>query len=102
MPRCLGASQSVRVRHSAQSAAYAPELQIFEPLRMNTSPSRVALVVTPARSDPPRGSDRNWTMISSPRMTAGRCSRFCSSLAMSSTVAPQIENVGVLRASGIS
>jgi hypothetical protein len=98
----LGASQSVRARHSAQSAAYAPELQIFEPFRMNTSPSRVARVVTPARSDPPRGSDRNCTMTSSPRSTAGRCWRFCSSLPMSSTTGAQMEKVGMFSTSGIS
>jgi len=32
MPSCLGASKSVRTRQNIQSAYWAPEVQIFEPL----------------------------------------------------------------------
>src|SRR5690606_9723716 len=66
------------------------------------SPSRVARVITPARSEPPRGSLRNCTSTSSPRMAAEMRSRFCCSLPMSRIVGAQIEKVGMLSSRGIS
>ncbi len=56
-PRCLATSQSVRARHIAQSAWLAPVLQIFAPLMIHCSPSRVARVRMPARSEPASGSE---------------------------------------------
>ena len=58
-PRCLGLSQSVRARQNPQSARCAYVLQIFWPFRIQVSPSRTARVRTPARSDPPEGSEKN-------------------------------------------
>ena len=79
-PRCFGTSQLVRARHSAQSDHQAPVVQIFEPLRTHSSPSRTAVVCAPATSEPPLGSDRNCIQISSPLKIAGMCRCFCSSV----------------------
>ena len=71
-PRCFGTSQSVRASIRPWVATSAPEVQILEPLITQVSPSRVARVSAPARSEPPDGSDSNCTKISSPRRIAGR------------------------------
>ncbi len=77
-------------------------LQVLAPLMIHLSPTCSARVITPARSDPPLGSESNWHRISSPRMAAEIRSRFCSSLPTSRIVAPQMVNDGVFRISGIS
>ena len=46
-------------------------LQIFWPFRIQVSPSRTARVRTPARSDPPDGSEKNLQVSISPRSTWG-------------------------------
>ena len=77
-------------------------LHTFDPLSRNTSPSRVAVVSAPAMSDPPDGSDMNWTHSSSPRSIGGMWRCFCVSVAQSSSVGPQMEWVGVEKMNGIS
>ena len=57
MPRCLGASGSVRTRANMASAVWAAEVQIFCPLMTKSSPSRTARVVSEARSEPLPGSE---------------------------------------------
>lgn len=56
MPRCLGASGSVRTSSSHQSATSACEVQILAPLTTYASPSRTARVRSAARSEPASGS----------------------------------------------
>ena len=80
MPRCLGASGSVRVRTWIQSACRAPEVQIFCPLITYSSPSRTARVRSDARSEPEPGSEKPWHHIASAEAILGRCSSFCSSV----------------------
>ena len=70
----VGAGQA----HGVVGSSRRPMLQIFEPLRTKTSPSRSARVRQPARSEPPLGSERNCTHSSSPRRMAGRWRSFCS------------------------
>lgn len=65
-PRCLGTSQFVRTRIRPQSLRCAPELQIFEPLSTQVSPSRSARVRAPAMSEPLVGSDIISTNTRSP------------------------------------
>jgi hypothetical protein len=86
-PRCLGTSQFVRARHSPQSDHQAPVVHTLEPLSTHSSPSRTAVVVTPARSDPFPGSERSCIQISSPRRIAGTWRCFWSSVANSSRTA---------------
>ena len=57
MPRCFGASGSVRASMKSQSAWCAPEVQIFWPLTTYSSPSRMARVCSDARSEPAPGSE---------------------------------------------
>jgi hypothetical protein len=70
-PLCFGAFGSLRATRMAQSAQCAPEVQIFWPLITHWSPSRVARVRRPARSDPAAGSEKSWHHTSSPRSAAG-------------------------------
>src|SRR5581483_2423234 len=58
-PRCFGTSQLVRARQRPQSDHQAPVVQTFEPLRIQSSPSRTADVSAAATSDPLLGSERN-------------------------------------------
>ncbi len=94
-PRCLGTSQLVRARHRPQSAYHAPVVQIFEPFSTQSSPSRTAVVSSPATSEPPLGSERNCIHTSSPFKMAGMWAFFCSSVAKSSSTAAHGENVGI-------
>ena len=57
MPRCLGASGSVRTRQNIQSANCAFEVQTFWPLTTNSSPTSSARVLSDARSEPEPGSE---------------------------------------------
>src|SRR5215831_5835840 len=59
-PLCLGALGSLRATRMAQSAQWAPEVQIFCPLMTHSSPSRCAFVRRPARSEPAPGSEKSW------------------------------------------
>jgi hypothetical protein len=56
MPSCF-LEVSVRTRAPHQSAYWAPEVQIFEPLTRQWSPASSHLVVSEARSEPAPGSE---------------------------------------------
>ncbi len=56
MPRCLGASASVRQASQIQSACWALLVKIFWPSMTQWSPSRTARVRSDARSVPASGS----------------------------------------------
>ena len=70
-PSCFGTFGSVRTTMMPKSDRCAPEVQIFCPLMIQSSPSRSARVRSAARSEPPAGSENNWHQTSSPR-SAGR------------------------------
>ena len=57
MPWWAGASKSVRVMTKHQSAWWAKVVQTFCPVITHSSPSRIALVLTLARSEPASGSE---------------------------------------------
>ena len=88
MPLCFGASGSVRASSIMRSARCAPDVQIFWPLMMKSSPSCTALVCSDARSEPEPGSLKPWHQNVSPERMPGRCSRFCSSLPCTMIVGP--------------
>ncbi len=91
MPRCFGASGSVRASMNIQFAFCAPEVQILEPLITYSSPSRTARVCSDARSEPEPGSEKPWHHCTSPLRIRGRCSAFCSSVPCEMIVGPAIE-----------
>ena len=92
-PRCLGTLQFVRARQSPMSARCAHELHTLAPFSTHVSPSRVARVCTPARSDPATGSEKNWHHSSSPASIRGRCRRLKSSDAWASITCAHTPNV---------
>jgi len=57
MPRCRGASGSVRTHSHSWVDRWAPLFQIFDPLITHSSPSRTARVRRLARSVPALGSE---------------------------------------------
>ncbi len=57
IPWCLGASGSVRAPTQYQSAKWAEVVQVFWPLSLQPSPSRVAFSCMEAASDPALGSE---------------------------------------------
>ena len=58
IPCCLfGKSALVRTRQNIQSACWAQVVQIFWPLTTKLSPSRTALVLSEAKSEPEPGSE---------------------------------------------
>ena len=59
-PLCLGASGSVRQMISPMSLYCAPDVHTFWPVTSHSSPSRIALVWRPARSEPAPGSLNSW------------------------------------------
>ena len=72
MPRCFGASGSVRTSRIARSACRAPDVHTFWPFTTSSSPSRSALVRSAARSEPASGSLNSWHQTSSPRRSGRR------------------------------
>ena len=66
MPRCFGTSVSVRAMRMPNFDTWAPDVQTFWPLTMNSSPSRTARVESEARSLPAPGSLNSWHQTSSP------------------------------------
>ena len=72
MPLCLGASGSVRISSSHQSATWAKLVQIFSPVITYSSPSRTPRHDSEARSLPAPASLKPWHHTSSPRRMAGR------------------------------
>ncbi len=81
MPRCAGASGSVRTRQIAQSASWASDVHTFCPVtRQPPASSRTALVRSDARSEPASGSENSWHHVISPRSVGPRNRSRCSSL----------------------
>ena len=79
MPCCLrSASGSVRQSTKIQSAYWPSVVQVFWPLRIQSSPSRVALVESDARSEPELGSEKPWHHQMSRLAVGGRNRSFCS------------------------
>jgi len=88
MPLCLGASGSVRARHTPQSENWAYEVHTFWPVTRQPSPSRSARVATEARSLPAPGSLKSWHHSSSAvRMRRSQRS-FCADVPIASRVGP--------------
>ena len=55
-------------------------MKVFEPFKIQSSPSRTALVFNAARSEPPEGSVIASAVISSPVQNPGSQRCFCSSV----------------------
>ena len=58
-------------------------MNVLEPFRIQSSPSRTALVLSAARSEPPLGSVIAIAQISSPVQNRGSHRAFCSSVVSS-------------------
>ncbi len=98
MPSCfLAAFGSVRHRQKIQSAYCASVVQVFWPLTTHSSPSRRAVVRSPARSDPAPGSEKPWHHQMSRLAVGGRKRCFCASLPNCAITGPTML---VLKASG--
>jgi len=91
IPRCLGASGSVRASRMPWWLVSAFEVHTFWPFTTHWSPSRSARVTNPARSLPAPGSLNSWHHISSPRSMAGMNRCRCSSVPSSRIAGPTIE-----------
>ena len=88
MPSCLPAAGLVRARRIPQSETSAPEVQIFWPLTMNSSPSRIALAPSPARSLPAPGSENSWHQCSRPASIGSKNRFFCSGVPWAKMAGP--------------
>ncbi len=87
MPRCAGASGSVRTR-TMQCVAHMPiEVQTFVPFTTKWSSSSTARQRRPARSLPASGSLKPWHQTSSALRMRCRCS-FCSGVPAAAMVGP--------------
>ena len=64
-PLCLGASRSVRATSMHHFEWCASVVHTFCPVTSQSSPSRTAVVLTDARSEPDSGSEKPWHQISS-------------------------------------
>lgn len=71
---------SVRAQTTATSAMEPLVIHILVPLRIQSSPSRLALVRIPPGLDPKSGSVRPKQPMASPAAIRGSHSSFCSSL----------------------
>ena len=78
IPLCLGTSKFVRARSMPKAAPTAWLDQTFCPLTIQRSPSRTALVVRPARSDPAPGSLKSWHHATCPLRMGGTNRAICS------------------------
>ena len=65
MPSCLGTSGSVRTVARPHAAWWAPLVQTFWPLTSHPPSTLVALVFTPAASEPASGSLNSWHQMTS-------------------------------------
>jgi hypothetical protein len=72
MPRCFLAVGSVRTRQKIQSPYWPSVVQVFCPLTTYSSPSRTALVLSEARSEPALGSENPCDHQMSHRAVLGR------------------------------
>ena len=86
MPLCFGAAGSVRASNAPQSARCAEEVHTFWPLIRHPPSTRVALVLSDARSDPAPGSEKSWHQPISPRSVGSANCLRCSSDPAASTV----------------
>ena len=78
MPSCFFTEASVRASTKIQSAYWASVVQVFWPLITQSSPSRLALVRSPARSEPAPGSEKPWHHQSRKSTMRGRKRSFCA------------------------
>ena len=97
MPACFLASGSVRASTKIQSAYCPSVVQVFCPLTIQSSPSRTAVVRSPARSEPASGSEKPWAHQMSSDAVGGRKRSFISLLAKAAITGPIIP---ALKASG--
>src|ERR1700735_4174525 len=97
MPSCFLASGSVRTRQKIQSAHCASVVHVFWPLITYVSPSRTALVVSDARSEPALGSEKPWHHQMSRLAGGGRNRCLSSSLPNVAITGP---TMAALNASG--
>ena len=65
MPSCLGTSGFVRTVANPMPATCAPLVHTFWPLTSQPPSTRVALVLTPAASEPASGSLKSWHQMTS-------------------------------------
>ena len=65
MPSCFGTSGLVRTVAKPMPATWAPLVHTFWPLTSQPPSTRVALVLTPAASEPASGSLKSWHQITS-------------------------------------
>ena len=73
----------VRAATITRSALKPLVMNVFEPLMIQSSPSRTAVVFSAARSDPPDGSVMPMAVMISPVQNFGSQRCFCSSLVSS-------------------
>ena len=88
MPRCFGASGSVRARRMPHWEWLAQVDQIFWPLTMYSSPSRTACVRREARSLPASGSEKSWVHSAEPSRMLGSHRCCCSGVPPATMVGP--------------
>ena len=81
--RRLSGSFEVRATTITRSALMPPVMKVLLPLRIQSSPSRTAVVVTPARSEPMPGSVIAIALTRAPSAKPGNQRSRCSSLAYS-------------------
>ncbi len=75
---------------SPQRAMWPSEVHTFWPLSTHTSPSRTAIVASPATSEPAPGSENSWHQMSSAVKIRRRYCSFCSGVPHSTIVGPHI------------
>jgi hypothetical protein len=85
MPFCFDTSGFVRASTTQKPPTLPCVMNIFVPLMIQSSPSRLAVVRSPAESLPLPGSVRAHAASHSPRAAFGRYFFFCSSLPNAST-----------------
>ena len=73
-------SGEVRAATTTRSAEPPLVMKVLEPLRIQSSPSRTAVVLSAARSEPPEGSVIPIAVSSSPVQNRGSQRCFCSSV----------------------
>ena len=80
IPRCFGASRSVRAMMRPHFEKWAPVVQTFWPFNTQSpdAESRSARVSSEATSEPAFGSDQSWHQISEPSSIFGRKRSICS------------------------
>ena len=77
---CAPLDGSVLAQTMTTSQSQPLVMKTFEPLRTQSSPSRLATVLMLAKSEPADGSVMPSAPIHSPETSLGRMRRFCSSV----------------------